>query len=230
MNQILSKLTLPLATWRANFLLNVALAWFHLGKATRLFDTQLGDRLVKFFFSQYASYPGMTGEEFVKRVMESGLTCYLFFVPSMLPYLLPEFGFPNYIIRTYPIIPLPSLRQFLQKLVLHMLGFKYVPVPNRSKFYTSASQTYLSELLDRWNTSDDFAIPYYHVILDTITAGQSILMMSPPPADQLTTLWTYHPDGIYYHLGRQYDLSIEEYVHDSVHDPKWIDYKTFLLE
>ena len=120
--------------------------------------------------------------------MESGLTCYLFFVPSMLPYLLPEFGFPNYIIRTYPIIPLPSLRQFLQKLVLHMLCFKYVPVPNRSKFYTSASQTYLSELLDRWNTSDDFAIPYYHVILDTITAGQSILMMSPPPADQLTTL------------------------------------------
>ena len=111
-----------------------------------------------------------------------------------------------------------------------MLCFKYVPVPNRSKFYTSASQTYLSELLDRWNTSDDFAIPYYHVILDTITAGQSILMMSPPPADQLTTLWTSHPDEIYYHLGRQYDLSIGEYVHESVHDPKWIDYKTFLLE
>jgi hypothetical protein len=111
-----------------------------------------------------------------------------------------------------------------------MLCFKYVPVPNRSKFYTAKSQTYLSELLDRWNTSDDFAMPYYNVILDTMTAGQSILMMSPPPADQLTKLWTSHPDEIYYHLGSQYDLSIGEYVHESVHDPKWIDYKAFLLE
>ena len=187
-NQILSKLTLPLATWRANFLLNVALAWFHLGEAKRPFDSQLRDRLVKFFFNQYACYPGMTGEEFVRRVIESGLTCYLFFVPSVLPSPIPEFGFPHHILRNYPLIPLSSLRQFLQKLVLNMLCFKHVPVSNRSKFYTSASQVYLSELLDHWNTSDDFAIPYYHVILDTMTAGQSILMMSPPPADQLTTL------------------------------------------
>ena len=229
MIQILSKLALPLATWRANFLFNVAVAWCQLGEPAQTFDTHLRDRLVDFYLNQYACYPGMTGEELVRRVMESGLFWHLFFLPT-LSTPLPAVGYHQYIQSSFPTIPLSSLRQFLQKLVLNMLCFKHARPSTRSKLYSYTAQNYLYDLIERWNRSEEFAIPYYHVCLDTMTAGQSVLMMSPPPADQLTILWTSVPKEIYNHLGCQFDNSIGEYVHESVHDPKWIDYKTFLLK
>ena len=129
----------------------------------------------------------------------------------------------------YPIIPRSSLKQFFQKLVLNMLCFKHVRAATRRKLFSASSRDYLSDLLDRWDSSDEFAIPYYHVCLDAIKFGQTILMISPPPREQLTNLWTFYPDDIYHHLGRQYDASIGEFVYESIHGRRWADYKAFLL-
>ena len=62
--------------------MNVALAWLPFGRGGP-FDTQLTERLGKFYAGQMASYPGMDSVELIMRVMEAGLTCYLFFVPNI---------------------------------------------------------------------------------------------------------------------------------------------------
>ena len=153
---------------------------------------------------------------------------YLFFIPNYRIILPSTLRLMKSHIE-YPIIPRSSLKQFFQKLVLNMVCYKHTTVSTRNKLFTRSSQDYLSELWDRWDSSSDFAIPYYHICLETMRFGQTILMVSPPPREQLTRLWTIFPDDIYNYLGRQYDASIGEFVYESVHGRRWEDYRAFLL-
>ena len=227
MRQNLTKVALPLETWRMNFLLNLTIAYQYFGRGGP-FNTQLTEKLSKFFCFHIAGYPGMDSAELVEKVMEAGLMWYLFFIPNF-RFVSPQAIKHMKLLINHPIIPRSSLRQFFQKLVLNLVCYKHAPASTRNKLYTHASQEYLSELIDRWDSSDEFAIPYYHIILDTIKSGQTILMISPPSKTQLTELWTTQPHDIYNYLGRQYDASIGEFVHESVHGRRWADYKSFLL-
>ena len=232
MKQMLLKLALPLKAWKSNFLLNVVIAWQHVA-GVGPFDAQLSDKLREFYDKQVWPYLGMDEAELIKRVMEAGLTWYLVFVPDLQFYTLPNLKYDMQYMRresTHPFIPLPSLKQFIHKLVLNMLCCMYTRLSTRDALFTRESQDYLSELWINWNTSDEFSVPYYHVCVDTIRRGQAILMMSSPPENEVDRLWTRHPDLIYYHLGVQYDPVIGEYMHESVHKPKRVEFKAFLLK
>jgi len=210
-----------------NFLLNLTIAYQYFGRGGP-FNAHLTDKLSKFYLIHIASYPGMDSVELVEKAIEAGLMWYLFFIPNFHIASPPALNRMK-LFTNYPIIPRSSLRQFFQKLVLNMVCYKRTPASTRNKLFTRSSQEYLSELIDRWDSSDEFAIPYHHIIFDAITSGRTILMVSPPSRDQLTILWTVYPDDIYNYLGRQYDASIGEFIHESVHGRRWADYKSFLL-
>ena len=86
------------------------------------------------------------------------------FVPNFHVASLPALNRMKLFIN-YPIIPRSSLRQFFQKLVLNMVYYNRTPVSTRNKLFTRSSQEYLSELMDRWDSSDDLTIRLTILIL-----------------------------------------------------------------
>ena len=227
MRQKLVKLALPLDAWRANFLLNVVIAPRYFGREGP-FSTQLADKLSIFYYDHIECYPGMDSAELVDKVMKAGLMWFLMFASNFRIVFPPALKFMKTLFD-YPIIPRSSLKQFFQKLVLNMLCYQRTPISKMNKLFTRSSQDYLSELLYRWDSSSEFVTPHYHIILDTIRSGQTILMVSPPPREQLTRLWTVYPDVIYQYLGIQYNASTGETIYESVHGLRWEDSKTLLV-
>ena len=229
MSQNLGKLALPLDKWRANFLLNVVRAQRYFDREGP-FDVQLADRLSNFYYKRIQIYPGMSSAELVEIVMEAGFMWYLFFEPTFRIIYPPAVKFMKSLFD-YPIIPRSSLKQFFEKLVLNMICYNHTPYSERNKLFTRASRVYLEDLLyERWHDSpSDFATPHYHICLDTIRHGQTILMVSPPPREQLTRLWTIFPDHIYKYLGIRYDADTDDTMYESVHGRRWEDYKALLL-